>query len=70
MYIPDPIEIMENCAERWAEENISGDNFRCSCGKICHLSKGQTIDSNPYSPPVCPDCFEEWYDLKKKESKC
>jgi hypothetical protein len=68
MYIPDPIEIMEASAERWADENIEGNMFKCGCGKMCKLDEGNPIDSNPYSPPVCPDCFEEWLDLQEKKN--
>ena len=60
MYIPDPIERMENIAESWADENIKGDQFKCGCEKWCSLNDGQPIDSNPYAPPVCPDCFDKW----------
>ena len=69
MYLPDPIERMEASAERWAEENVEGNMFKCSCGKMCKLEDGQTIDSNPYASPVCMDCFEEWYDFITKKEK-
>jgi len=67
MYIPDPIERMETFVERWADDNIKGDMFKCGCGKMCKLNDGQPISSNPYSPPVCPDCFEEWCDWQEKQ---
>ena len=70
MYLPDPIERMEACAEAcaeaWADEYIKGDMFKCGCGKICKLSDGQPTSSNPHAPPVCMDCFEEWGYLEMK----
>lgn len=69
MYIPDTIERLEASAERWAENNITGNMFKCSCGKRCRLIDGQPIDSNPYAPPICMGCFEEWYDLEMKRKK-
>ena len=59
-YIPDPIEIMEASAERWADKNIKGEMFKCGCGKWVKLNDGQPISENPYAPPVCQDCFEEF----------
>jgi len=67
MYLPDPIERMEASAERWADEHIKGNMFKCSCGKMCKLNNGQTISSNPYASPVCDDCFEEWYNLQERK---
>ncbi len=66
MYIPDPLEIMEASAERWAEENIKGNMFKCSCGRICKLSKAETLSSNPYAIPVCRDCCEKYYEREIK----
>ena len=60
MNIPDPIEQMENMAESWAFDNVKGNEFKCDCGKWIPLNDGQPIDGNPYSPPVCPDCFDSW----------
>lgn len=57
-YIPDPIERLEVSAERWAEDNMIGDMFKCGCGKMCNINEGQPIDSNPYAIPVCHDCFK------------
>lgn len=56
MNIPDPIEIGEDQAERWADKNLSGDVFTCFCGTACHIDNGVFIYPNPYAPPVCPDC--------------
>ena len=67
MYLPDLIERMEASAERWAEEYIKDNLFKCGCGKMCELKDGQPISNNPFAPPVCPDCFEEWYDLEMKD---
>ena len=67
MYIPDPIERLEAFAERWLDENVHGDSFKCGCGEMCELRDGQSIDPNPYAPPVCPDCFREWFELEKRK---
>ena len=69
MYLPDPIERMEACAEAWADEYIKGDMFKCGCGKMCKLDDGQPISSSPYAPPVCMACFEEWYDYMEKNNE-
>ena len=70
MNIPDPIERLEAFAERWSDENIYGDSFKCDCGEMCELKDGQSIDLNPYAPPVCSDCFKEWFDsqIKRKNN--
>ena len=58
--LPEPLERLEASAERWANENISGDLFKCGCGRMCKLMDGEVISENPYAPPICPECFEEW----------
>lgn len=63
MNLPDPIEIAEASAERWADEHVINKDFLCSCGKLCPLQDGQTISENPYAQPYCPDCFGEWWNL-------
>ena len=70
MYLPDPIESMEASAERWADDNIKGNMFKCSCGKWCSIMDGETLSPDPYAIPVCPDCFNEWWNsLNKEEEK-
>lgn len=54
--VPDPIEQGESSAERWADENICGDNFTCYCGRQCKLSEGVALSPNPFCIPVCPLC--------------
>ena len=69
MYLPDPIERAEASAERWAEENVNYADFLCSCGKLCSLQEGETLDANPYAIPVCPECAEKhWKEMKDKNA--
>jgi hypothetical protein len=56
MRIPDPIEQGEARAERWADKHVSGNSFRCSCGKECKLENGVILSPDPNGIPVCPDC--------------
>ena len=69
MRLPDPIERMEASAERWADENIKGNMFKCGCGKMCKMDDGETIDPSPYARPVCPDCFEDWWNYMMEKNK-
>jgi hypothetical protein len=32
------------------------------------LKDGESISENPYAPPVCPECFEEWFSIQQKEN--
>ncbi|MCD6436206.1 MAG: hypothetical protein J7L15_07440 [Clostridiales bacterium] len=66
MRLPDTIEKLEMAAEEWADDHIIGDSFICGCGKMCKLNEGETVSSNPYASPVCPECFEEWFNLQEK----
>jgi hypothetical protein len=66
MYIPDPIEIMENRAERWADDNIKGSNFKCGCGNWCDINEAVALSSNPYAIPVCSNCAEEYIKRMEK----
>jgi hypothetical protein len=66
MYIPDTIEIMKAGAAIWADKNIKGSKFKCSCGKWCELKDAETLSPNPYAIPVCRNCCEEYYNRKEK----
>jgi len=61
MYISDHIERMENVVEAWADDNIKGSKFLCSCGKWCELNDAETLSSNPYALPVCSVCADKWF---------
>ena len=69
--IPDPIEIMKACCERWAYDHIiKGDKFLCSCGKWCDLNDSSPSSSSPYALPICRDCCEKMVDeLKIQKEK-
>lgn len=56
----DPIELGEQRAERWAER-IDGDTYTCSCGNKCTLDEAETLSSDPYAEPYCPQCTDEAY---------
>jgi len=65
MHLPDIIEVMENAAERWAEDNIWHNEetnalvFKCGCGKVTKLAEGQPSGPDPYAPPICLECFDK-----------
>lgn len=65
MYLPDPIEKGEDSCERWAEEHMINNMFKCGCGKMVDINKAETLSPDPYAIPVCPDCFNEWWEQKK-----
>lgn len=57
MIVPDPIELGEDAMERWADENVRGDHFRCSeCGLWQPLAFAVQATPNPYSPAICGNC--------------
>lgn len=58
----DFLETLEDRAEAWAIDNMRGDEFKCSCGKWCKLSEGETMSPNPYAIPLCRQCFDDEYD--------
>jgi hypothetical protein len=58
-WVPDPVEIGEGLAERWADENIEGDQFRCAdCGVWGPLEDMHPSSANPYSVPICGSCLD------------
>lgn len=52
----DQIEQWEAAAERWAADNVVGDQFVCGCGQQCFSSEGVYVSPNPFAPPMCPEC--------------
>jgi hypothetical protein len=57
MSVPDPIELGEAAMERWADENVRGDHFRCAeCGLWQPLEFAVQATPNPYSPAICGNC--------------
>ena len=60
--ILDPIERGEQRCENWYYDTKVGDKHRCSCGELFKLEDGQEVSADPYAIPVCPKCFQEWYD--------
>lgn len=63
MYIPDPIEILENAAERLYDEKYV-DEYTCmECGKRCDY---QLMPSDPmgYGPLLCEECLGHSYEYK------
>ena len=55
--VPDPVEIGEAAAERFADEHVDGDIFRCAdCGSAALLSEACQDSSDPYGAPICYDC--------------
>jgi hypothetical protein len=59
MELPDPIELGEMHAEAWADENVRGDQYRCSdCGAWHPLEDAHPSSLNPYSVPICGGCLD------------
>ena len=57
----DFIENLEGAAEADYYEMLQPDGrLRCGCGKLFDELDGQFISVNPYSMPVCNDCFDKW----------
>ena len=57
MRIPDPIELGEARAERWAEENMRGEEFRCAdCKNWFPLDIAVQATPDPYAVAICPEC--------------
>lgn len=54
--IPDILEQGEMRCERWADENIAGDTFHCSCGEWRPLSEAEALSADPHVIPVCRKC--------------
>lgn len=68
-YLPDPIERGEMRMEDWAFENIKGDLTRCVGCERWLPSNGcwETLSPDPYSIPICGDCFEKECEKWTKE---
>jgi hypothetical protein len=59
-YIPDPIELGEMRAERYADENMHGNEIRCcACKKMVPIDTVLPASPDPYSPPICLGCVGE-----------
>ena len=60
MRLPDIIENYENAAERRLDEmtkDLPPGKFRCACGTIADLDNAMSATSNPYSEPICMNCY-------------
>ena len=59
----DFIEMMEDAAERRLIEQTKGclpGEFRCGCGRTAKIEDAQPYSDNPYSEPICENCWLEW----------
>ena len=71
----DFIENLEDAAEKHFDkmtEGLKPGYFKCDCGRIDRLENAQPCSPNPYSMPICGQCFEEWYNeiqANKKRNK-
>lgn len=62
----DIIESMENCAEqRYFDMEQGNGKLKCFCGNIFNEGEGEIVSPNPYSMPVCGECFEKF--MKEQE---
>lgn len=60
--IPDPIERGEMRMESWAQESLKGDVFICpGCNEECPIDDAVMVSPDPYSPPACPECAEDYF---------
>ena len=66
-YIPDPIERGESLCEQWYFDNVSECIATCACGNKFKIEEGETVSPDPYAIPVCPECFDKWYESKKSK---
>lgn len=60
--MPDFYERGEARCENWAAENVSKNRFRCYCGDWCDMEDGESLSTDPYAIPVCPQCFKKAMD--------
>jgi hypothetical protein len=61
----DILEQMEAAAERrYNEMYVDKDHYRCACGKVTNNDEMNFLSPNPYSAPVCDDCFEKYMEEK------
>ncbi len=60
MYIPDFEEIGERQIEKYFDElKYDGETIMCHlCGDRVLLDDCTSLTSNPYSPPICPECAD------------
>ena len=66
----DFLENMEAAAERRLDEMTQPcGKLKCGCGKLFAMEDGETVSSNPYAMPVCPQCFQEWLEQINKKGK-
>ena len=57
--LPDITELYARHAERWADDNIRGDDFRCPrCGVWSPLAEAMPASPNPWAPPICRGCAQ------------
>jgi len=53
----DPMEAWERSAEKYADENMDGDQIRCcNCKKMFNIDEVVPSSKNPFSPPLCREC--------------
>ena len=63
----DFLEMLEDSAEMKLDEMTKGlprGKFRCFCGKISDLETAMPASNNPYSTPICGDCFDMMMEKK------
>ncbi len=60
MYLPDPLEAMENRCERETEERCLPDGmYQCFCGKVIKLEHAVPASNSPYASAICRTCAGE-----------
>ena len=64
----DFLERMEDAAEKRLSEQTKDcpeDHFKCGCGTIEHFDNAYPYSSDPFSEPICSDCFEKWREERE-----
>ena len=64
----DIVEHLEAQAEADYFDMIQPDGrLKCGCGRLFDAEdEGGSITSNPYTMPVCGECFDKWMKENQK----
>jgi len=65
--LPDYFEMRESSCESWYYENVKNGIATCGCGKEYKFEEGEATSADPYAIPVCPACFNEWFEEREME---
>lgn len=63
MELPDPIEMMEDRAERMKDLYYDGLWHCYNCGEPIQPGHEETLSPDPASPVVCGKCLRKYYKV-------